>query len=353
MRPGGALDLAVGGFAKFYWVAGDVADRFGGRQSSSDFRNDIEVHVGVQGRDAGTGIVDGAVVESDAETNKNPEADETHVCLRDGVGDVQFGDDDGIAEDFAIGAHEVAVATGGLDGEGGIENKDTIYLKASDNDSTKIKYKSPTLAGFQLGGSYTPSPASEGANLAVTDAGALEDVIEGALQWTGTFGEVGLQAGVVCAHAREDSGNDSYRGVYVGGKLTAFGIAFAGGWGTEDSPLTGDRRFANVGASASLGPIALSVNYGKAYDADAAEPEALILGADVGVLPGLAFGLEVSFFDQGRPGDREEERVLALTSLRLAFRGRPPGRAQGRRLPRSSRSAPLSWAPKMKIAAET
>lgn len=319
VRPGGALDLTVGGFAKFYWVAGDVAERQGGRQSSSDFRNDTEVHFRIQGRDPSSGVVYGAVIELEADTNKNPNADETYVFLRGGFGDVQFGDDDGTAKDFAIGAHKVAVATGGLDGEGGIENKDTIYLRASDNDSTKIKYRSPTLAGFQLGACYTPSPASEGDNLAVTNAGALKDVIEGALQWTGTFGEIGLQAAVVGAYSGQDSGNGEYKGVYAGAKLTAFGLSIAGGWGTEDSPLTGDRRFANIGASASLGPVAFSVNYGNAYDADAAEPEALILGADVGVVPGLALGLEVSFFDQGRPGDRDDDGVLALTSLRLAF----------------------------------
>ncbi|MCS6778522.1 MAG: porin [Geminicoccaceae bacterium] len=317
--PGGKLDITVGGFAKFYWVVGDVANRFGGRQSSSDFRNDTEVHVKIQGKDAATGIVYGAVVEFEADTNRTLNTDETYVFLRGAFGDVQFGDDDGIAKDFAIGAHKVAVATGGLDGEAGIDNADTIYLRAPNNDATKIKYKSPTLAGFQLGASYTPSPASEGDNLAVTNADGLEDVIEGALQWSGTFGEIGLQASVVGAYAREDSGNDTYKGFYVGGKLSAFGFAIAGGWGTEDSPLTGDRDFANIGASASVGPVGISVNYGNAYDTDGAEPRALILGADVGVFPGLALGLEVSFFDQKRPGDRDDDGVLGLTSLRLAF----------------------------------
>lgn len=94
--PGGGLDLAVGGFVTFYWLAGDVAERQGGRQSSSDFRNDSEVHVRIQGRDPGSGVVYGAVIALEADTNKNPNADETYVFLRGGFGDVQFGDDDGV-----------------------------------------------------------------------------------------------------------------------------------------------------------------------------------------------------------------------------------------------------------------
>lgn len=319
VQPGGKLDLTLAGFAKFYWMVGDQKERQGGQQSSNDFRNDTEVHFRMQGRDGGSGIVYGAVIELEADTNKNPNADETYVFLRGGFGDLQFGDDDGIAKDFAIGAHKLAVATGGLDGEGGIENKDTIYLRASDNDSTKIKYKSPTLAGFQLGVGYMPSPASEGDNLAVTDAGNLKDVVDAALQWTGTLGELALQAAVVGAIGGEDSGGDDYEGVYAGAKLTAFGLSLAGGWGTEDSPLTGDRTFANIGAAATLGPVAVSVNYGNCYDCDPGEPEALILGADLAILPGLALGGEVSFFDQGRPGDDEDDGVLGLVSLRLAF----------------------------------
>ncbi len=317
--PGGKLDLTLAGFAKFYWIAGDQKERQGGRQSSNDFRNDTEVHFRMQGRDAVSGIVYGAVIELEADTSKNPNADETYVFLRGAFGDLQFGDDDGIAKDFAIGAHRIAVATGGLDGEGGIENKDTIHLRAPDNDATKVKYKSPTIAGFQLGLGYMPSPASEGDNLAVTNAGNLEDVVDGALQWTGTLGDLGLQAAVAGAWASADSDGGDYEGVYAGAKLTAFGLSLAGGLGTEDSPLTGDRTFANIGAAATLGPVAVSVNHGNCWDCDPGEPEALILGADLGILPGLALGGEVSFFDQGRPADDADDGVLGLVSLRLAF----------------------------------
>ena len=96
-------------------------------------------------------------------------------------------------------------------------------------------------------------------------------------------------------------------------------LSLAGGLGTEDSPLTGDRTFANIGAAATLGPVAVSVNYGNCWDCDPGEPEALILGADLAVLPGVALGGEVSFFDQGRPGDTADDGVLGLVSLRLAF----------------------------------
>lgn len=318
-KPGGKLDLTLTGFAKFYWSLGDQKERQGGQQSSNDFRNDTEVHVKAQARDEATGVVYGAVIEFEADTNKNSNADESYLFLRGGFGEVQLGDDDGIAKDMAIGAHKVAVATGGLDGEGGIENKDTIYLRPSDSDSTKVKYRSPTIGGFQLGVGYTPSPASEGDNLAVTDAGNLKDLVEGALQWTGSAGELALQAAVVGAWSAADSDSDDYEGASVGARLTFRGIAVAGGWGGEDSPLSGDRRFANIGASAKLGPAAFSVNYGNCYDCDPGEPEAFILGADVGILPGLALGGEVSLFDQGRPGDDQDDGVLGLVSLRLAF----------------------------------
>lgn len=75
--PGGKLDLTLTGFAKFDWIVGDQTERRGGRQSRNDFRNDTEVHVKLQGRDEGSGIVCGAGIEREADTNKPPDANET------------------------------------------------------------------------------------------------------------------------------------------------------------------------------------------------------------------------------------------------------------------------------------
>ncbi len=75
VRAGGKLDVTVTGFAGFLWAVGDVKEKFGGQESSSDFRNETEVHIVARGRDDNTGLEYGATIEFEADTNRTDNTD--------------------------------------------------------------------------------------------------------------------------------------------------------------------------------------------------------------------------------------------------------------------------------------
>ncbi|MDW8125828.1 MAG: porin, partial [Geminicoccaceae bacterium] len=153
VTPVGKLNVSVGGFARFLWVAGDLKERFNRQLSSSDFRNDTEVHVIARSKDESTGIEYGATIEFEADTSRNDNTDETWIFLRGAFGELRFGDEDGASDLMKIGAFTLAAGTGGLDGT--IDYPRTV-AGANTADATKIVYFTPRLAGFQLGVSYTP-----------------------------------------------------------------------------------------------------------------------------------------------------------------------------------------------------
>src|SRR4051794_30428407 len=69
IRPGGALDITITGFARFRATGGDLAEARLNKSSSPstsdqlDFSNDTEVHVLARGRDERTGLEYGGTVE--------------------------------------------------------------------------------------------------------------------------------------------------------------------------------------------------------------------------------------------------------------------------------------------------
>ncbi len=314
--PGGKLDITITGFSRFLWAGGDVKEKVGGRQSSSDFRNDTEVHVVARGRDDSTGLRYGATVEFEADTNRTDNTDETWVILAGTFGEFRFGDEDGAADNMKVGGFSVAVGTGGIDGT--VVDTALVVGPTNSDDATKIVYYSPSLAGFQLGVSYTPSSSSNGDNLAATNAGGLKDWIEAGLTWTGEFGDVGITAAVVGGWAKADfTARDDDLGTIFGGvQVEAFGISLAGGLGTEEV-LGIDRDWFNLGAKATLGPATLSITYGQATTDPGPDPENLVLGAEFGIVPGVSLSGELAFFDENRGAD--DDGVVGVVRLGVDF----------------------------------
>ncbi|MCX8100423.1 MAG: porin [Geminicoccaceae bacterium] len=314
--PGGKLDITVTGFSRFLWAVGDVKEKTGAQNSSSDFRNDTEVHIVARGKDANTGIEYGATIEFEADTNRTDNTDETWVILKGAFGEFRFGDEDGAADNMKVGGFSVAVGTGGIDGS--VIDTPLVVGPTNSDDATKIIYYSPSLAGFQLGISYAASGTSNGDNLAVTNAGGLKDWFEGGLTWTGAFGGVGITAAVVGGYAQADftAADDDLKTIFGGLQIDAFGISLAGGIGTEEV-LGIDRDWYNLGAKAVIGPVALSVTWGQAQLDPGPDPKNLVLGAEIGIVPGVALSGEVSFFDEDRGGD--DDGVLGVVRLGVDF----------------------------------
>lgn len=321
VTPGGKLDVKVSGFARFLAGMGDVKEKFGTTSGGSvDFRNDTEVHILPTIKDESTGIEGGARIEFEADTNRTDNTDETYVFLKGAFGEFRLGDEDGPQDNMKVGAPNIAVGTGGIDGTvvGGASN---AIVGTNSSDATKIVYYTPTLAGFQLGVSYAPHAGGAQGDVFPnsTDNNNFDDFVEGGLVWTGSFGDFGLVAGVTGGVAHSNKTNDDLQTWNAGISTTIFGFKVAAAYGDETNDLTFDRTWANVGVAAVFGPVGLSVTYGKTLDSSGGNPEGdeLVAGAEVGLIPGVALSGEVSWFD--RDAGASSDGIIGVVRVAVSF----------------------------------
>jgi len=353
VAPLGALDLNIGGFARWYLFLGDLKDKSGRSTGSYDMRTDTEVYVYVRGRDEATGLEYGANIELEADTNSTADSDEMFTFIKGNFGEFRFGDDDGAADNGKVGAFTIAAFSGGLDAVGPFDLP-ALVDGADSGDDTKLTYYTPDFAGFQLGASWTPHVGDSGTSIGTTDSGSADDLFEGMVSYKGNFGDVGILASVIGSYGHANTpgeGDDETYKIYGGAAVTAFGFKFAGGTGYQKGarPLNLDAdgasqgnyiggvtfardasyKWYNLGVGGTFGPANVSLNWGQVYDTDGGEnfdsaefdepePQALILGADVGVAPGLVVGGEVQWFDN-RDNTSGDNGVLGLVGVRVAF----------------------------------
>jgi outer membrane protein OmpU len=341
VKPGGALDVTISGFARFRAHGGDLDNQRNNDAISTglDFSNDTEVHVILRGKHDATGIEYGGTVEFEADTNRTDNTDETWLFVSGGFGELRFGDEDGAVDNSSIGAYTIAAGTGGIDGS----IVDVLAISpvrpTNSDDATKIRYYTPSLGGFQVGISYTPNATivGDGDALGVNGDGlAFKDVdigdwVEGALVYEGDLAGLGLQASLVGSIAdvkNEDAlGGDDDAWAYYGGVTTnIFGFKLGGGFGDEEFGGL-EKTYYNAGVGASLGPANVSLNYGQIVDSDGYagdEPYNVILSADVGLMPGLVLAGDVAYFNNDVEDDDDlntgdDDGYVYVVRLGLAF----------------------------------
>ncbi len=341
VKPGGALDVSISGFARFRAHGGDVDDaRLNSALSKDlDFSNDTEVHVILRGKHDASGIEYGGTVEFEADTNRTDNTDESWIFLRGGFGEFRFGDEDGPVDNSAIGAYTIAAGTGGLDGSIVDVFAANVIKPTNSSDATKIRYYTPSFGGFQVGVSYTPqqftvgSGANNGDLLAPTNVEA-QNFVEGAVVYDGEFGGFGIQASVVggiaeVADESDDSGlgGDDFYTVMAGVATEVFGFKVAGSYGTEETGGL-ERDWFTAGVGYGIGPINTSVTYGQVIDSEGyigGDVSNLVVSADLAVMPGVVLAGDVGFFDNDLDGDTEDalnvdsEGWQAVMRLGVAF----------------------------------
>ena len=196
-------------------------------RSSTDFRNEVEIHVFVTGK-AANGLSYGAVIElqNDAVgggSGSGVDLDEAYVFVSSPtLGTIRFGEEDSAASIMQVRAPNI---TGfGADGQwdvgilgtaNGTGGNPSLLTGINDgSDATKVIYLSPQFFGFDFGASFAPN-AGEGdraffgravdtlgaggtaiaPSVTQRDATGLENELSFALRYRGTFGGVGIAAG--------------------------------------------------------------------------------------------------------------------------------------------------------------
>ncbi len=272
------------------------------RRSRYDQRNDLELYIYIDGR-AANGMTYGAMFEYQMDNASAGAADGTTVSLDEAwgyigmpnLGTLQFGQQDSAASQLQVRAPSAGLV--GSDGDwydfitnGGLFSSPYITSGINDgNDATKVIYLSPQFAGFDFGLSYA-SNSYEGERDNVPnstsfqrDRLSLENEMSAAIRYRGTFGPVGVNAGLGGMWA--NSGALSTAGAPLGSTraqnvnaytagltFSAYGFAVGGEftWGSYNGSSVGraamnpgldDSYHWIVGATYTMGPLLFGANF--------------------------------------------------------------------------------------------
>jgi len=275
------FNLAARSVKKEYMYGDDVVRNKNGYLTSNQknfaFDSNTKVNLEVSAH-SNNGLKYGANVAlkpaGNAKNRNFSSMDNTFLFLEGGFGRVEAGSNFSAVTMMELGAHSVATATGGVSGYWGdyanvvtpgtgadksenyiLTGRNTVYRSALANDTgmkstlvgtesaRKVTYMSPKYSGVQLGFSYTPDQANNGAFNAGAPVTGLTSINEGRLK--NVFG-------VVLGYDHKLSGVDfAGEAHYQGGKNTSVVAANnLSEWG--------------VGAKVAKGPMSLAASYDNA-----------------------------------------------------------------------------------------
>lgn len=269
-----------------------------GRQRT-DMRNDLELHVFVDGR-AANGMTYGAVIEFQmdniAGSGSTVDLDEAYGFLRfPNFGELRFGQEDNAASLLQVRGP----ASNALGGDGewwrfinqtGLPGTSNMYLTSGindGNDATKVIYLSPQFAGFDFALSYGANQGEGRRTDAQRDRTTNENEWAAAVRYRGTFGPVGLAVGfgAMGADSPKLTGTGeilaaNVRGQQIlayttGAAIRAYGFAFGGEftWGSYNgtvgrnalAPGLDDSYHYLLGGTYTMGPVVFGAVFGQAF----------------------------------------------------------------------------------------
>jgi outer membrane protein OmpU len=344
--PGGVLDLTITGSLRFLAHGGQLDDA---RQEnefsrSLDFSNDTELNVLARARSEKYGFEYGGAIQFLADTDETINTDTSWIFVSGGWGEVRLGDEDGVADNSSVGAQTIAAGTGGIDGDVVDEIAvGVVYLTHTDT-ATKIRYYTPSFAGFSVGVDYTPT-------LEEVDSGDLngqffarkdglfamqaKNVFEGGLIYEDELAaDVDLLASVVgvsgtltnrgeeeFADDEDDFGDKNWWGWQAGVSADVYGFRFAGSFADEEVGEL-ERTFYTLGIGyGDEDTFNTSVTYGQVIDSTGTpfdKPYNLVFSADYALMPGLLLIGDVGLFDNDgtepgyQGGDKGWQAVVGL-----------------------------------------
>ncbi|MBK8208711.1 MAG: porin [Rhodospirillales bacterium] len=281
-----------------------------------------------------------------------------HVTAPDGGVSLDSGDLCNIRA-FETGTGTQAAGYGGLGANLFDSPTCTTNLRINDNDSGKFTYITPRFAGFQAGVSYIPNLEAGGDNnSALTQIGTgdggrnsgLSNGVAGGLNYTETFGGLGVQAsgGAMWAESFSGGANGSNANLLAynaGAQFSYAGFSFGGGWlyvpqgqrnvvsaaqagttgATAGSPIRSNGTSWTTGVAYEFGPYKVGVDYMKGENNKTTSGgldrlEQGVVSGTYTMGPGIRLVGGVFYYDW-----QEENRLSsnngygALTGLKLAF----------------------------------
>ncbi|MEO3471120.1 porin [Roseomonas sp. CAU 1739] len=330
MAGAGGLSIRLGGY--FAWTMAAVQDDWDRARSRNgaagqgpnaaarsryDQRNDAELNVFVDGRTS-NGITYGAVFEFQMDNVVVTTGDGTTVSFDelygylgfDGLGTFRFGQEDSAASLLQVRAPASQALGGDAEWDefivqtGLADTAPYIMSGINDgNDATKIIYLSPQFAGFDFGLSYA-SNAGEGERTnnegsltaSQRDRLGIENEMSAAVRYRGTFGPVGVIAGLGGMWGSSGSQNGAGQPLgsvalpraqsiyaYTGGLvLTGYGFSIGGEytWGqyrgasvgrTAVNPGVDGSQHWLLGATYTMGPLVFGAVYGQGTQGNGAQ----------------------------------------------------------------------------------
>src|ERR1700722_8492875 len=254
--PASPISLNVGGYddfvAGFYHEAQAAPSAPGTNPNSKSFENEFKLSFDATGK-ASNGVEYGANIglwNGNEVLNLINSTNGTGVTLNSGYvwmsgafGKVLFGDEHGASDLFV---YAPTVGEGQVDGRyrDFVQTNRLAYMQASGIDntehSTKVTYYTPKVGNdsnkVQLGVSYIPNMYDYGQSVALTQASngtsPYQDVIKGAVQYTGSFHPVDV---ALSAELLEGSagGNSLSATTMGGGNTSGQGLVGLSGAGVE------------------------------------------------------------------------------------------------------------------------
>ncbi|NWG44960.1 MAG: porin [Alphaproteobacteria bacterium] len=347
------IKLSLDGYATFgaAYVDSDIQD-----SRDITFGSDAEVHfkgdttldnglkVGFKAeleleKDTGDADFTGAVSKTTADV-----IDEVYMYVSGGFGEIQFGQNDGVADQFQVYAPWVFVEHGANDYDmsaaGQAADVSVLSILDESDDYTKITYMSPRVGGFQFGASYTPEGEKNrtGYNNILDnydrDGDGLESIFEAAVNYERSWNDVDFAASATYLTADVidtfgfDSSPGDFDGFSLGSQLCYAGFCFGGSYTereTDESGVNTERHDWDLGATYEIGPWILGVNYGSYSGATKPDPMGVISDPDAeqivgGVAYKLGPGIQIGLgYEQANNDETDEEASAVFTEFAIDF----------------------------------
>lgn len=258
---------------------------------------------------------------------------EAYAFLEGGFGRVELGATDGAAFKMHYTSPWFVPGNGvdspniyNMNNGGASFSSSTSTFSLIAEDSNKISYFTPRLAGFQLGASFTPDagtndPVANGFGLSATNS-ATEDVTEIALNYAGEFGGVSLGADVyyVTGESAAAAPTDDPEEMGVGASLGWGGFTLGGAYKQSENitPTTQGNTIAGVTLGAETDAWTVGLAYGAgpwtvgaayfdsqsetAAGVNAGENSFIQVGGGYSLGAGVDVGLDIQFIEDKAAG---------------------------------------------------